>query len=134
MEDIKGKAVEVESGDMADVGLPIQGMGPPMRGDQGIGFHQENESNRVGALRRLSELRARRRLAAAAEGFGYSASVMQRHFVPKPIRPPPPPTTVTFLLPLFIIYSNFLLHNFCIYTRPDSQVFDFDCYYMWSCD
>ncbi|KAI8527870.1 hypothetical protein RHMOL_Rhmol12G0107400 [Rhododendron molle] len=93
MEDIKGKAVEVGSGDMADVGLPIQGMGPPMRGDQRIGFHQENGSNRVGALRRLSELRARRRLAAAAaEGFG-SASVMQRHFVPKPIRPPPPPTT-----------------------------------------
>ncbi|GFY91502.1 hypothetical protein Acr_07g0016980 [Actinidia rufa] len=82
MEDVKGKAVEVES---------MQGKRPM---SQEFVFDDDN-GNAGGALRRLSEMRRRRQTAKVC-GFPNSGMPMRRQSIPKPIRPPTPPTTVTF--------------------------------------
>ncbi|XP_057496058.1 B3 domain-containing transcription factor FUS3-like [Actinidia eriantha] len=79
MEDVKGKAVEVES---------MQGKRPM---SQELVFDDDN-GNAGGSLRRLSEMRRRRQTAKVC-GFPNSGMPMRRQFIPKPILPPTPPTT-----------------------------------------
>ncbi|KAL6957491.1 hypothetical protein U1Q18_045112 [Sarracenia purpurea var. burkii] len=107
MAGVKGKALEVQ-GAMAEV-ESIQGQQPT---SQELVFqtHFGVNGNRVGALRRLSDMQAGRQIAKGSAGSSNSAT--RRQPIPKPILPPAPPTigvnpfTAQFLFKKELRYSD----------------------------